>query len=232
MACAQLDFMKDKSYPCNICYMVFYIEKNLLKHSKVHRAENKNCMYCKKKIERAQNLKHHQQTCDSNDNRRKNQEGGGVSNVQSVDDTGFVFVESAFKDVMVLYRKPLNTSNFDIVHMAIVQDAQSLLRREVVVRKVLKWHLALKAILYKAMDPPVVTDPPAVFNTHAMMGLIGSDYDEDLSEAYEKLIKQLDEFQTNGSGWVLDEFVELDVTVLTYTPFRSNYDDDDYDNDG
>ncbi len=93
MASTQLDFMKEKSYPCNICDSVFYIEDNLLKHSKVHRAENKNCVHCKKTIERAQNLKHHQQTCDSNDNRRKNQQGSGASNVQSVDDIGFVFVE-------------------------------------------------------------------------------------------------------------------------------------------
>ncbi len=197
----------------------------------MHRPENKNCIHCKKRIERAQNLKHHQQTCDSNDSRRKNQQGSGASNVQSVDDTGFVFVESALQNVMVLYRKPLNTSNFDDVRMAIIQDAQSLLRREVAVRKSLKWYLAVKAILYKAMDPSVVTDPPAVFNTNAMLGFIGSDYDAALNIAYGSVIKQLDEYQTKGSGWVLDKFVELDVTVLTYTPFRSNYDDDDYDNE-
>ncbi len=132
---------------------------------------------------------------------------------------------------MVLYRKPLNTSNFDDVRMAIVHDAQSLLRREVAVRKSLKWHLAVKAILYKAMDPSVVTDPPAVFNTNARLGFIGSDYDTDLSAAYEKVIKKLDEYQTKGSGWVLDKFVELDVTIATYRPLQSNSDDDDYDNE-
>ncbi len=135
MESTQFDFIKEKSYPCNICDMVFFTEKMLLKHSKIHRAENKNCVFCKKRIERAQNLKHHQQTCDSNDNRRKNQQGSGASNVQSVDDTGFVFVESALQNVMVLYRKPLNTSNFDDVRTAIVYDAQSLLRREVAERK-------------------------------------------------------------------------------------------------
>ncbi len=77
-----------------------------------------------------------------------------------------------------------------------------------------------------------MTDPPAVFNTDAVWGLIGSDYDEDLSAAFVDVMQQLDEFQRSGSGWVLDKFTELDVTIITCTSLKKVVkENDDYDND-
>ncbi len=106
------EFMMEKSYPCSICNIVFYIEENLLKHAKEH--EKKDCVHCKKRIVRAQNLKYHQLTCEQNAKRQKRdvQHGGGAN-------TEFKLVESALGNVMVLYCKPLNTANFDDVKFGI-----------------------------------------------------------------------------------------------------------------
>ena len=60
------------------------------------------------------------------------------------------------------------------------QDVKNVLRREVVKRKGIKWSLALQVIMQKSVDPAVVTDLPAVFNTDMVVGLIGSDYDDEL----------------------------------------------------
>ena len=49
---------------------------------------------------------------------------------------------------------------------------KNLLQREVVKRKGIKWVLALKAIMYKSVEPDVVTDAPAVLNTDMVVGLI------------------------------------------------------------
>ena len=85
--------------------------------------------------------------------------------------------------------------------------------------------------MYKSVDPDVVTDPPTVFNTDMVVGLIGSNYDDYLKAAFENVMQQIDEFQRNGSGWVLDQFLELDVSIVTCTPWirNVNEDEDDYD---
>ena len=45
-------------------------------------------------------------------------------------------------------------------------------------------------------------------------------------------MQQIDHYQRNGSGWVLNQFVELDVSIVTYAPFMGmNIDDDDDDYD-
>ncbi len=192
------DFRKEKSYPCDVCDVIFYVEENLLQHVKEHSGEKKSCMHCKKKIKRAQNLKYHQQTCVHNADRKKPnmQHGGGGDAV----DKGFRLVESALGKFLVLYRKPLNTVNIDDVKLAFGQDLESLLRREAVERVGIKYHLALKVTLYQLTDPATVTDPPPVFTTNATLGLIGSDYEEDLDIAFTDIMEQLDTFENNGSG--------------------------------
>ena len=92
--------------------------------------------------------------------------------------------------------------------------------------------------MYKAVVPDIFTDPPATFNTDKVMALIGSDYDEHLNAAFDNVMKQIDNYERNGSGWVMDQFVDLDVSIVTYAPFLrttdSDDDSDDYDeeNDG
>ena len=82
------------------------------------------------------------------------------------------------------------------------RDVKNLLQREVVKRKGSKWSLALKAIMHKSVDPDVVTDPPAVFNIDMVVGLIGSNYEDDLKAAFENVMQKNDEYQRNGSGSV------------------------------
>ena len=110
----------------------------------------------------------------------------GVYPSDTVDD-GFSIVETALKTLFVLYRKKLNINalNLDDVKLVFSRDVKKLLQREVITRFGIKWSLALKVIIYKAVDPDIFTDPPATFNTDMVMGLIGSDYDEDLNAAFE-----------------------------------------------
>ena len=90
----------------------------------------------------------------------------------------------------------------------------------------MKWNLSLKVIMYKPTDPSVVTDPPAVFNTDAIFGLIGSNYDSDLNSAFYILMQKIDEYEQNGSGWVIGEIVELDVSIITCNPWKRCIDSD------
>ena len=89
----------------------------------------------------------------------------------------------------------------------------------------------MKAIMHKSVDPDVVTNPPAVFDTDMVAGLIGSNYEDELKAAFDNVMQQIDEYQRNGPGFVLDQFFKLDVSIVTYTPWvwNINEDEDDYD---
>ena len=127
----------------------------------------------------------------------------GVHPSDTVDD-GFSIVDMALKKLFVLYRKKLNINalNLDDIKLVFSRDVKKLLQREVVARLGIKWSLALKVIMYKAVDPDIFTDSPVTFNTDMLAGLIGSDYDEDLNVAFDNVMKQIDNFERNGSGWI------------------------------
>ena len=58
-----------------------------------------------------------------------------------------------------------------------------------------------------------------------------ADYEDHLKAAFENVMQQIDDYQ-HGSGCVLDQFLELDVSIVTYAKFMGkdiNEDEDDYD---
>jgi hypothetical protein len=46
--------------------------------------------------------------------------------------------------------------------------------------------------------------------------------DNQLDEAKQKIIKSLVLFQKEGSGWVLDEILHLDLSIAQYTPVKGS----------
>ena len=72
----------------------------------------------------------------------------------------------------------VNALQLDDMELVFSRDVINLLQREVVKRKGIKWSVALKVIMHKSVDPAVVTDPPTVFNTYMVVGLIGLNYEE------------------------------------------------------
>ena len=126
----------------------------------------------------------------------------------------------------------VNVLQLDDMKLVFSRDVKIVLRRQIVKRKGITLSLALKVIMHKSVDPAVVADPPAVLNTDMVVGLIGSKYEDDLKAAFSNVMQQIDNFQRNGSGWVLNQFVELDMSIVTYAPFMGkdiDEDEDDYD---
>ena len=60
-----------------------------------------------------------------------------------------------------------------------------------------------------------------MLNTDPVIGLIGNNYENDLDKVFQKILQQIDDFETNGSGWITDKFLTLDLKIVTYTPWRS-----------
>ena len=53
------------------------------------------------------------------------------------------------------------------------------------------------------------------------MGLIGNNYEKDLDKVFQNIIQQIDDFETNGSGWIVDKILTLDLKIVTCTPWKS-----------
>ena len=106
-------------------------------------------------------------------------------------------------------------NNLDKLRLAF-RDAITVLQKEVAVRFGIKWYFALKLTFRKAIDDDVVTDPPVVLNTDPVMGLIGNNYENDLDKVFQKILQQIDDFETNGSGWITDNVITMYIYNIIY----------------
>ena len=91
--------------------------------------------------------------------------------------------------------------------------------KEVAVQHGIKWYFALTLTFRKAAFLDVITDPPVVLHTEPKMGLMGTNYEQELSKALEEMMEKIDTFERNGSGWIVDKFLQLDLNIATYTPW-------------
>ena len=47
------------------------------------------------------------------------------------------------------------------------------------------------------------------------IGFVDNNYEHDLNEA---IAEQIDSFESNGGGWIVDKFQTLDLKIATYAP--------------
>ena len=64
-----------------------------------------------------------------------------------------------------------------------VNDAITILQKEVAVRPSMQSHFALKLTFRKAVDQDVVTNPTIVLNMNPKTGFAATNYEHDLNEA-------------------------------------------------
>ena len=75
----------------------------------------------------------------------------------------------------------------------------------------IKFYFSLSMVFQKFTDASQLTDPPVVFRSPVYVSLAGSDLASDAADAYEHITKQIDEYQNNGSGWVINQIKYLDL---------------------
>ena len=218
---------RNRMLECHTCFK--QVRSDLLKsHCKtkhgmsdeqIKMLKNYSCNFCKKHFSRSINCRYHELHCqprkpDDLTYRHNFQFGSGTDR-----NGDFEEVEQAFNHTLVTYRKQLaHNSNMDNLRSAF-QDAITILQKEVAVRYGMKWYFALKLTFRKAVNQDILTDPPVVLNTHPLMGLIANNYLHNLDEAFKDITEQIDAFELNGSGWIVDKFLTLDLKIATYAPW-------------
>ena len=88
--------------------------------------------------------------------------------------------------------------------------------------KPFKVYFALQVAFYKASNSNEITCPPPCFTSEPIVILPSTNVQNIVEKLYPNLIKQIENYQQNGSGWVLKSLVKLDINYLKYNPLRAS----------
>ena len=101
-------------------------------------------------------------------------------------------------------------------------DARSETRNEVVraltEHNGIKWHLTMIVLLTKLNRLAEEIDIEAMFSGESVTLLLESDFDEQFDNQVGLILKRLNEFVINGSGWTVERVVNLSVRIAAYKP--------------
>ena len=227
---------------CGQCNLPFWSEEQLQKHLVTHkRRKTFFCTYCGKGFVRGDRLKMHERTCDKNPVKKNAQRISSVMQIGGGGETlqGFNLLESVFDGVVQTWRYEFSDEEQQDVYGSLQKVVKSTAYDLVIeATGIFKWYLGLKAIFHKASNPSVLSDPPPFFQSDPITSYRKYD-DEAWDIVKEQLEKQIENYECNGSGWVLSRLISLDVTFAEMdNPLKpnrgkdqhgdENKDDDDY----
>ena len=133
----------------------------------------------------------------------------------------FKLVKRSRKGAKKTYRVQFPENTDDQVaqlRSAVLSNARNLLST---IESNIKWQMDISVVFVKAANPNIVTEKPIFFLTEPVASTSGDPLDLQLKIALRSLWHQIDTFERNGSGWVLDHVVDLNLHVYFYDPLRA-----------
>ena len=128
-----------------------------------------------------------------------------------------VLVESALQNAASVYRKHFNQEDcqnlLENLKTSLTELKDIFVNKILVQTQALKWYVTLKLNFHKANDPAVITEPPVVFRTEVFISVNVEDIDAKFHAVYNELTQKIHAYQANGSGWVMDQFIDVDLGV-------------------
>ena len=227
--------ISDSMYLCPQCYIPFISKNERDVHYENHsKLKLFSCNICSKVFSNKTATRLHERF----HNQMINQVGGNEDGVDDVvveddvvegdgsgeDDVEFIPSEIALGGIIRRERLQFSENNKNLIARleSSLQLAHDKLVFEQEKSKPFKFYLALKAIFYKASNSAEITTPPPCFNSEPIVILPSTNVIEVVEKVYSNMMKQLENYSKNGSGWVLKNFVTLDINFLSYKPLRGS----------
>ena len=238
LSCNMVSIPED-IFPCISCGRLFFSEENLENHTENcdNKEKKESCRHCRNTFARCSNKDLHERGCDKGKQRRKRhlkqstienyakrscvdnfqaQQVGGSSALEEHSETWKApeILESTLKDTAMTYRKEFNESNRKdlLQRLNITMNTFTpIIQGEIHRKEGIKWYFSLKMVFFKAKDVTDLTDPPVTFRSEVFTSLDDEKLDIQYKVAYNQFIHQIEEFQRNGSGWVIHHFRSLDL---------------------
>ena len=127
-----------------------------------------------------------------------------------------VLVQSLLQNTVSVYRKRFNQEdhrNFLENLKTNLDKLKDVVNKVLVGTQALKWYITLKLNFHNENDPAVITEPPVVFRTEVFTSVNVDDLDPKFHAVYNELTQKIHGYQANGSGWVVDQFIDADLSV-------------------
>ena len=188
-----------------------------------------NCSTCEKKFSRKRYQLYHEQHCDENKHQsskkrlRQSKIDEFIPNIPTLQEGGTMqesdepqLIQSTVNKVAVTYRKWFDRDSkvdyFDRLKNALT-SYHNVIIMEKNQKRSIKYYFTVVLIFHKNKNVEELTDPPISFRSSVFTLLDGNNdevFNHSLS-AYRQFVKQIEEFQRNGSDWVLNHFICLDL---------------------
>lgn len=120
---------------------------------------------------------------------------------------------------------PTDVEKHDIMQLfnSKEKDIKIILSDGLEEKKGIKWFLTIQCKFKKYnVENEVIAVADPVFRSFNYRLTLDSDMSEQLAKAYQKLYKSMDEFQGEGSGWILDTILKMEVNVAEYIPIQGS----------
>ena len=183
---------------CNICGRIFAQHQSYFRHVRSHnQSMNFTCWKCGKAFKRKDAQLRHEKNCT----RQQEPSGSGIiKQPRAATSTNFTITTSqtAFASANI---------HFDRYRQA---------------HQALKFNMSLHVNFEKAVDPSIVTIPPAVLVTEQLEVYADTDISDLLREASKQLKNHIENYEGTGSGWVISNLVALDTTVWQLDSLRAS----------
>ena len=162
-------------------------------------------------------------TPSSGSSRKRTQQHGGGGAPTPEQPREFELVNSSLDGAAETHRLRFagEPNDVDVVAQlgnAVLVDARALLERN---EKNIKWYAGLRLVFRKAARPDVLTDPPVFFKTEPVASTSGNPLELQLKIALRRLWHQIDRYEANGSGWVIERFEAPELHIVEYDPLRA-----------
>ena len=132
---------------------------------------------------------------------------------------------TAFEDSLKkIELKPRNDQKQDMSHFLRGKTKPILnhLSNDLIEKRGIKWFISVKVRFVKPKPDgeDLITKPH--FRSLCMKTVNQHELENQLEEAKQKITQSLVLFQKEGSGWVLDEIIHLDLSIAQYTPVKGS----------
>jgi hypothetical protein len=232
-----------KTFKCQECDKSFTRMDALIRHGRQHQQlVTHRCDKCLKEFYRRDKLVEHRVVCNGNTLKRKSDDGVDTTSEvkrSKVDETAHSSdqighghgdddpcnLTSAFEEnLKKIELKPRKDQKHDMSQFLRGKSKPILihLSKELEMNKGLKWFISVKARFVKPkVDGEDLFSEPH-FRSLCTTTVNAHDMEKQLKEACSKILDSLAIYQKEGSGWILDEILHLDLKMAKYTPLKGS----------
>ena len=97
---------------------------------------------------------------------------------------------------------------------------KNTIQNELDQKNAIKVYFSLHTMFYLSTDHLFVTDPPACFNTEPVEIYKSTNLDNIFDKIYDEFINFIETFEAKGSGWLLEQFMQMDLHILQFNPLH------------